>query len=378
MAARLFHIGVAVKHHQEMMSALLAPPQHLFFSSPPLLIDSPGIDLTALVGQRPTSPPPSPLPGSRPDITVLDDSTALFRFRFTIDEMRSLVSALRLPPTYTVHRVTVSSLLALSMLLRRLVYPNRLGDLVPEFGYDITSLGLIINLLCTELASRFYAHLQLWPGLTQRQIRMYARAVSDHTKVSGVAVQRIWGFLDGTLRPIARPVVDECASYSGYKRTHGQHYQNVIAPDGLSVSMIGPFLGSRNDIMLYHESYMDALIRPIVVQPGGYFQLFGDKAYRSEDLVMSPFHPPINAAQEAYNRYMSSLRVAVEHGFGTVTKYWSFTDLKRVQRVGLQPTAAYYYCMTLFTNLHICMHGNQVSDKFDLQPPSITEYIGQT
>ena len=309
---------------------------------------------------------------------TMDDDTALYRFRFTIDELRELVTALSLPPTYTVHRVTVSSLVALAMLLRRLVYPQRLGDLTSEFGYDITSLGLIINFLCTELAGRFYAHLQLWPGLTHSRVRTYERAIRERAQQSGVAVHTIWGFIDGTFRRIARPWEDESSSYSGYKRMHGQQYQGVLAPDGLSVSMIGPFLGSRNDIGIYHESYMDALIRPIVVQPAGIYQLFGDKAYRAEDLIMSPFHPATTRAHLRYNKYMSGLRIAVEHGFGITSKLFTFTDLRRIQRTGLQPTGAYYYCMTLFTNLHTCMHGNQVSDQFDIQPPSIIEYIGQT
>ena len=377
MSVRLFQLGVAVKHHQEMMSALLAPPQLLFSPLPSLTSADSNLDMllhTQLQHHSPVPPPPT----SRPDIAALDDDTALVRFRFTIDELQTLVSALNLPPTYTINRRTVSSLLALAMLLRRLAYPARIADLIGEFGYDYTSISLIVNALCTQLASRFYAHVQLWPGLTPSRVRLYERAVADRAQLAGVTVRSIWGFIDGTFRRTARPEVDESASYSGYKRAHGQQYQNVLTPDGLSVSMIGPFLGSRNDIGMWHESYMDVLIRPIVVQPGGYYQLFGDKAFRAEDLIMSPFHPASTRAQLAYNTYMSGLRIAVEHGFGLVTKYWTFTDLKRIQRTGLQPTAAYYYCMTLFTNLHTCMRGNQVSDQFDLQPPSITEYIGQT
>ena len=46
--------------------------------------------------------------------------------------------------------------------------------------------------------------------------------------------------------------------YSGCKRTHGQHYQNVLTPDGLSISMVGPFVGSRADITMWHESHLEA------------------------------------------------------------------------------------------------------------------------
>ena len=92
---------------------MLAPPHLMHYiqvmlSSPPLPVpvDAPSTyhDIL-LLGCSEASSHPTP-PGHRPDITTLDDATARFRFRFTINEMRSLVTALGLPPTYTVHRVT--------------------------------------------------------------------------------------------------------------------------------------------------------------------------------------------------------------------------------------------------------------------------------
>ena len=68
--------------------------------------------------------------------------------------------------------------------------------------------------------------MQLWPGLTASRVRLYERAVADRALQSGVSVRGIWGFIDGTFRRTARPEVDESASYSGYKRAHGQQYQN--------------------------------------------------------------------------------------------------------------------------------------------------------
>jgi hypothetical protein len=365
MSSNTLLVAAAMHHHQQMMAqALLMCPPSLFF--PPL----PQSFLPLLCSSN-TEPPH---PTTRPDIRSLDDATALFRFRFTVREMEEIVAALRLPPTYTVHRVTVSSFVALAMVLRRLVYPLRLGDLVVEFGYDITSLSLIINHLMTTLSSRFLAHLQLWPGITQQKVRVYEHAVSAHMP----GVRRIWGFIDGTLRAIARPEKQQRASFSGYKRHHGQHYQAVVAPDGLVVSLIGPFVGSRNDITVYHESYLDALLTPFVSQGTDIYHLFGDKAYRNLPLVMSPFHPALTDEEEQYNTALSSLRVSVEHAFGKITQLWSFTDLKRVQRTGLQPTAAYYHVMVLMSNLHTCMHGNQISEKFDCAPPSMLAYIGNT
>ena len=205
MSARLWQLGVAVKHHQEMMSALLAPPQLLFASLPSLPHDSGSSFDTLLHTQLQYTSPVPPPPTHRPNIASLDDATALFRFRFTISELEDLVAAHSLPPTHTIHRVTVSSLVALAMLLRRLAYPFRLADFVLKFGYDYTSLSLVINAVCTQLATRFYAHMLIWPGLTHARVRMYERAVREYTQRSGVTVRSIRAFINGAFRCTARP-----------------------------------------------------------------------------------------------------------------------------------------------------------------------------
>lgn len=56
-----------------------------------------------------------------------------------------------------------------------------------------------------------------------------------------------WGFIDGTLNAIYRPVVDQQQFYLGYKRKHGYKYQLIVTPNGLVSSLMGPFIGCRGD-----------------------------------------------------------------------------------------------------------------------------------
>lgn len=108
--------------------------------------------------------------------------------------------------------------------------------------------------------------------------------------------------------------------------------------------------------------------------------LYGDPAYYPGYGIMGPFRPTLTrdltAEEEAANILMSGERIVVEWAFGLVTKAWSFTAFKKMQKVGLSPVGAYYFCAVLFTNIQTCIRGrNQISDKYGLRPPRLNEYL---
>ena len=49
-----------------------------------------------------------------------------------------------------------------------------------------------------------------------------------------------WGFVDGTVRPIARPGEYQRVLYNGYKRVHALKFQSVVAPNGMIANLHGP------------------------------------------------------------------------------------------------------------------------------------------
>jgi hypothetical protein len=305
-------------------------------------------------------------------IEVLEEPDALNRFRFTIDELKLLVVAFRLEMYQTVNRVTVSSLFALSLLLRRLTWSLRYSDLSLEFGYDDSSISHHVNHLLLLLVSRYAHQLALWHGVTRQRVVQYEQAIHQYSP----AIRTIWCFLDGTLREIAKPVRHETICYSGYKRVHGFNYQSLVAPDGLIVSLHGPYPGSRNDMGVWHASDLAHTLPDYVVQGNTTYHIFGDKAYAGQPLIMTPFKPSRSAAQKLYNLEMAKLRAAVEQAYARTTALFTFTDVKRIQRSLLQPVGAYYHAMVLFTNVRTCLdNGNQISDTFELSPPSLMQYL---
>ena len=305
-------------------------------------------------------------------LSALSDDDCLLRFRFTLPEIERIASAMHLPAVITVNKVTVSRAFGLAMMLRKLVWPARNVDLATEFGLDYSSTGRLITYMFVTVESMYATHFDLWPGLTPARIAQYAAAITACTP----EVIDIWGFVDGTARKIARPDVNESHSYSGYKRTHCQNYQGVVAPDGLIVHCDGPYVGSKNDLNMLFDSGLEAKLDPLVHQQGRTLMIYADLIYKGQRLVMTGYEAAAPHSEERrYNTFMSRLRVHIETAFGKITTLFAGTDLKRVQRTGLSPTASQYLCCVLFANIHTCMHPDDVNVPWLIPPPTVEEYL---
>ena len=72
--------------------------------------------------------------------------------------------------------------------------------------------------------------------LNPYQLEIYADAI--HTK--GAALNNCFGFVDGTVRAISRPIENQEITYNGHKRIHALKFQSVTLPNGLIANMYGP------------------------------------------------------------------------------------------------------------------------------------------
>ena len=82
-----------------------------------------------------------------------------------------------------------------------------------------------------------YRSLTMWDPhrLTIAQLRTYALQIENAGGPEG-----IWGFIDGTIRGISRPVKRQEDYYTGYKKGHGIKFQAIMIPDGLISHLSGP------------------------------------------------------------------------------------------------------------------------------------------
>ena len=186
------------------------------------------------------------------------------------------------------------------------------------------------------------------------------------------------------MRPFCRPGEDQASFYSGYKKTHAFKFQSIVTPDGLLSSLAGPFPGPVGDWVVWRSSGIVEILQDLFTENGvseeERLYVYGDSAYAPAFGVMGPFveqvNKPLTREQEAANVVMSGQRIVVEWGFGYLAKYWALNSFKSSLRLGLSPIAGYYMVATLLTNILLCVTGgNQVSEKYNLLPPTLEEYL---
>ena len=310
--------------------------------------------------------------------TIWTTSSVCGDFASTATRLTNYMTFFQMPPRFTGPcRTSWSSLEGLLVLLRRLSYPARLGDLCEEFGRSKPVLSLIFNTMLQWVWERYSGTLMdpfTRPYFTQERITRYTEAVARK-----VGVQLwVWAFLDGTVRRICRPNEDQREYYSGHKRYHCLKYQAVTTPDGLITCLHGPYEGRRHDAGIFQRSGLKGQLTEHMNRPGGgTYCLYGDSAYPlSLYLQKGYLGNQLDLNEQAFNTHMSSVRQAVEWSFDDMATLWAYLDMKRQQRVRLQPVALFYRVATLLTNCYICMRrGNRTSDYFHVLPPDIREYL---
>jgi hypothetical protein len=295
--------------------------------------------------------------------------------RFEKKDLASLKQSLRIPEELVCQQGTVcTGMEGLCILLKRLAYPCRYTDMAHRFGRSPPELCLIFNLVLDIVHETHHHRLESWdqPFLTPDQLYTYAQAVHQ----CGAPLQNCFGFVDGTVRPIARPKYHQRIMYNGHKRVHAIKFQSIVLPNGIIGNLSGPYEGKRHDSTLLHESGVLPNLRRIAFYNNEPLCLYGDPAYPLGVHLQGPFkEPQLTPEMQEHNRAMSDLRVAVEWMFGNITKYFSFVDFKRQMKINLSAIGKTYVICALLENAHTCLYGNIVSTYFGLPPPSLHEYF---
>lgn len=104
--------------------------------------------------------------------------------------------------------------------------------------------------------------------------------------------------------------------------------------------------------------------------------VYGDPAYPLRIHLQAPFRDAVLTDQmKLYNKAMSSTRISVEWLFGDITNYFKFLDFKKGQKIGMSSIGKMYVVCALLRNALTCLYGNQTSDYFALEPPTLLEYF---
>jgi len=161
-------------------------------------------------------------------------------------------------------------------------------DCVQIFGRSLCEISRFSNLIMHHLYNEFhylldtFNHRRLTPAL----LETFAQAVID----KGCVLPDTWGFLDGTIRPIARPTRNQQQVYNGHKRVHALKFQGLMTPDGIISHLTGPWIGRRHDSRMLNESGLyEELELYSHGTDGRPMHVYGDSAYSLSRYIISPY-----------------------------------------------------------------------------------------
>eukprot|EP00795_Rhopilema_esculentum_P008805 gene8805-biopygen1709 len=251
-------------------------------------------------------------------------------------------------------------------------------DKAPVFPYWKYPRFTLEEMNEDECISEFRFEKQDIPRLAKQwlqteQLEGYANAVFRQSQ----ALDNCWGFIDGTVRPICRPVENQKTVYNGHKRVHALKYQAVVAANGLIANLYGPVEGKRHDARLLRESGIIQLLENHSNRLDGTpLCIYGDPAYPLRPHLQAPFkNNHLTEEQQAYNKAMSKVRDSVEWVFGEILQYFAFVDFKKNQKIALSEIGKMYRACALLHNARTCLYGSSVSRFMDIEPPSLETYF---
>ena len=315
----------------------------------------------------------------------ISDETFRKATRFWKDEVVQLAYELDIPVKFGVdqrgqaHAITESPQEALLIFLWRSAYPLVLHHLSVIFGRSPSWISRVFNGVLLHIWERWGARIEFDAQLMNRErIEKYCAAIAESLESKN---EGIFGFIDGTDVPVARPMFeDQQLFYSGHKKHHSINHLAIVLPDGLFGSCFTGYPAAGGDAALCISLGLGEKLRELLswLPDGQYRYVYGDGAFGSQDFVIGPWKKSAGTVlqpdQKRMNQWLSTKRIVVEHGFGRVKMQFKF--LRSLPITGLCPVGIYMPVFAFLVNCQTCLRGgNQISGVFRVSPPSLSEYI---
>ena len=306
----------------------------------------------------------------------MEDDECLSEFRFLKNDIYVLFDALEIAEEIKCENgFKVDGIEGLCIFLKRHAYPCRYVDMIPRFGRAIPQLCMINNAVMNRIYTRWGFLLtsfnQDW--LSSQKLLQYAQKVYN----KGAPLDNCWGFVDGTVRPVCRPGVNQRVLYNGHKKVHAIKFQSVVTPNGMIANLFGPLEGRRHDsALLARSGLLQDLQQHSIAPNGDLLCIYGDPAYPLRQQLQRSFGGAhLTPDQRQYNQAMSSVRVSVEWVFGDIVNYFKFLDFKKNLKIQLSAVGKMYIVCSLLQNARSCFYGSMTSNFFDCEPPLLSNYF---
>ena len=299
-------------------------------------------------------------------------------FRFNLPNLRQLLVALDFPAvvrTRSRHSATGEEVLLYT--LRRLSYPSTLSTLAWESGRSVSAQSELFQAGIDHIYHHF-AHLRDNRSLEcwAPHFPDFAAAIRRGGRKGPAPLKNCVGYLDGSNQYVSKPHLNQGVLYNGHKRKHCVKWQGLMLPNGIMPMPFGPIHGRRHDSYMLDQSRLVRVMRRCCRLAGKTYQLYGDPAYPQSPWIGGPFrHADLDHAETQFNALMSSTRISNEWGFGRVKLLWAYLDFENGQKIYLNDVKKYWPVAQILTNCHTCLYYNQVSDYFDVAPPTLQDYV---
>ena len=240
-------------------------------------------------------------------------------------------------PVFTSHPLKPSKLISahtFAYISLDSMIPQEADQTHIEYGFPVVSeLCMLHNVVLEWVFENRGHHLTSWnqPFLSSVCLEQYAQAI----RRMGSPLPNCFGFVDGTVHPIARPDENQRVVYNGHMRVHALKFQSRVTPNGLTANLCGPFEGRRHDAGMLHDS---GLLTALQVHghtwAGQELCIYGDPAYPLRPQLMCPYREgdyvgPLTPEMRAFNTALSRVRISVVWLFGDITNYFKFIDYKK-------------------------------------------------
>ncbi|OAD69409.1 hypothetical protein PHYBLDRAFT_149801 [Phycomyces blakesleeanus NRRL 1555(-)] len=198
------------------------------------------------------------VPQKRPRISYnrlnlywMQDSMCIYLFHFSLKEIQMISSTLGLPSRCEFGHLKVESDFGFAVLIHRYISGRSLKDLSLLFGMSPTSISTV----CTGMQNLIYDKIKWGIQFDTRQFSPANLEIfSEAILAKGASFPNIVGFIDGLVKEnsYAKGEVDFTRDYyNGWKHFHSVKFQSIVTPDGITNTLIGPFVGRKKGLSHY-------------------------------------------------------------------------------------------------------------------------------
>mmetsp|Transcript_16624 Transcript_16624/g.45246 ORF Transcript_16624/g.45246 Transcript_16624/m.45246 type:complete len:289 (+) Transcript_16624:424-1290(+) len=267
----------------------------------------------------------------------------------------------------------------LMVLLRRLAFPNRFGDLVKEFGLNSVRLCEIFHGMLEYIFISFAWHLS-FPDLWQDHFTVFANAMS----ALGSPYDNLIGIIDGNFLEIRRPggkgnhfrnnLHQQEDFYSGKEKRHGLKFLAMALPNGM-LCIHGPAQGRRHDARLLADSKWIDMMWNYERVYGSRMCFFGDAAFPRNAYSQVMRKGRMSSEERSFNSLMSRIRIHVENAFAGRNNVFNFLSFPHHVKLGGRNSMRIYHVANFLLNCRATFYGNRFSHESGIDPPSLEEFL---